>query len=255
MKPDQPLPEDYTRPVAYDVQGQPLYAHPPTTPPVESIAPVVAAPPQVVHMSRPAEPMRQTVSPEVKLKHDRSTLHYPTLNLSESEFIISAVKRHLIGLFAPLAVGVLLLSMALSVLFNYDLLAQQLNLSEAAANPLVAVALILPFVLIIAFGMYVTYYVYTNNKFYLTNESVIQEIQISLFSKREQTVSLANIEDASYTQLGIIQQFFDYGSIRLSTEGDETTYRFTYVANPKQHIARLNNAVEAFKNGRPVSDD
>ena len=255
MKPDQSLPEDYTRPVAYDAQGQPLYAHPPTSPSVESAVPIVAASPQVVHMSRPAEPLRQAVSPEVKLKHDRSVLHYPTLNLSESEFIINAVKRHPIGLFAPLAVGVLLVSMALSVLFNYDLLVQQFNLSGATTNPLIAVALILPFVLIVSFGMYVNYYVYTNNKFFLTNESVIQEIQISLFSKREQTVSLANIEDASYTQQGIVQQLFNYGSIRLSTEGDETTYRFTYVAHPKQHIAKLNNAVEAFKNGRPVSDD
>jgi hypothetical protein len=47
---------------------------------------------------------------------------------------------------------------------------------------------------------------------------------------------------------------FDYGSIRLSTEGDETTYRFNYVTAPKKQIAILNNAVEAFKNGRPVDD-
>ena len=61
-----------------------------------------------------------------------------------------------------------------------------------------------------------------------------------------------NIEDASYTQRGPVQQLLNYGSIRLSTEGDETTYRFDYVSNPKEEIATLNNAVEAFKNGRPV---
>jgi len=65
---------------------------------------------------------------------------------------------------------------------------------------------------------------------------------------------LSNIEDASFTQHGILQQILNYGDIRLSTEGDETTYRFSYVAAPKEHIARLNNAVEAFKNGRPVDD-
>jgi len=103
--------------------------------------------------------------------------------------------------------------------------------------------------------MVVAYYVYVNNKFFLTNESVIQEIQVSLFARKEQTVSLANIEDASYTQHGIIQTIFNYGSVRLSTQGDETTYRFTYVARPKEHIETLNNAVEAFKNGRPVDPD
>ena len=101
-------------------------------------------------------------------------------------------------------------------------------------------------------GGYLAVWVYMNNRFFLTNESVIQEIQLSVFVHKEQTVSLMNIEDASYSQKGPLQVLLNYGSIRLSTEGEETTYRFDYVANPKVQIAILNNAVEAFKNGRPV---
>jgi hypothetical protein len=250
MNPELLTPEDYTRPVAYDAEGHPLYAHPP-------VAPLQPAPPrpQVVHMSRSADPVRQEVSPAVKLKHDRSVKLYPTLNLSEEEYILSAIGRHPIGLFVPLLTGVLLISLLLSLLFNYDIFVRLLDLSGPAANPLVAAVPILLLTLLVTLGAYISYSVYTNNRFFLTNESVIQEIQLTLFSHHEQTVSLANIEDASYEQAGILQQIFNYGSIRLSTEGDETTYRFTYVANPKQHIATLNNAVEAFKNGRPVSDD
>ena len=40
--------------------------------------------------------------------------------------------------------------------------------------------------------------------------------------------------------------------MRLSTEGQETTYRFNYVERPKEQVAIVNNAVESFKNGRPV---
>jgi len=107
-------------------------------------------------------------------------------------------------------------------------------------------------ILLLALGGLVATYVYNGNRFYLTNESVIQEVQTSLFSKYEQTVSLFNVEDASFRQNNPIQMLLNYGSIRLSTEGDETTYRFSYVSNPKNHIAILNNAVEAFKNGRPI---
>lgn len=110
-------------------------------------------------------------------------------------------------------------------------------------------------ILLVSALSYIYVWVYQNNKFFLTNESVIQEIQVSLFSRHEQTVSLQNIEDASYRQQGILQTMFNYGSIRLSTEGDETTYRFNFVADPKRHIAILNDAVEAFKNGRPVIND
>jgi Bacterial PH domain len=245
----QTTPEDYSQPVAYDVDGRPLYAHPP----VPTGQP--DAPPQVVvHMARPIDPVKQVVSVESQIKHDAAKKLYPYLNISDGEYVISAVRRHPIGLFLPLLAGISLLTITFFVMFNFQYIATVFELTGPAADPAGAILPLSLLSLLILIGTYVAYYVYTNNKFFLTNESVIQEIQVSLFSRHEQTVSLANIEDASFEQRGIIAQIFDFGEIRLSTEGDETTYRFTYVANPKRHIEVLNNAVEAFKNGRPVSD-
>jgi len=233
------------QPVAYDAEGRPLYAHPP----VQQQAPAV------VHVARPLEPEQPVMSLERQRLHERSKRAYPLLNLSAGEYVISAVRRHPIGLIVPLAVGTLLIGFALAILVNYDLFVEAFAITGMLASVSTVAIPILLFVVVIALGMFISYYVYTNNRFFLTNESVIQEIQVTLFSKQEQTVSLGNIEDASFTQHGILQQVLDYGNIRLSTEGDETTYRFSYVASPKNHIARLNNAVEAFKNGRPVDAD
>lgn len=235
--------KSYEQPVAYDAQGNPLYAHPPKKDKTVH---------QVVHMSRATEPIKPEISQETRERHERSKKLYPYLNLSESEYVISAVRRHPIGLVIPLIIGTLVIAFATSILANYASFADYFNITGTAADVSTVTLPILLFDVLIALGMFIVYYVYVNNKFFLTNESVIQEIQLSLFSRLEQTVSLSNIEDASYTQTNIIQTIFDYGSIRLSTEGDETTYRFTYVAGPKKHIAVLNNAVEAFKNGRPT---
>ena len=210
--------------------------------------------PTVVHVARPLEPEKPVLSAEALRRHERSKDVYPFLNLSEGEYVISAVRRHPIGLVVPLGLGTLLIGIALSILFNYSAIVETFSITGGFADAGAAAMPIWAFVAAIAFGMFVSWYVYTSNKFFLTNESVIQEIQVSLFSRQEQTVSLSNIEDASFTQHGILQQILNYGDIRLSTEGDETTYRFSYVAAPKEHIARLNNAVEAFKNGRPVDD-
>lgn len=211
--------------------------------------------PQVVQVVRPLVPEKPVVSPESQRLHDRSVRLYPTLNLSEGEFVISAVRRHPIGIFIPLALGTLLIALSLSLLFNYEAFVSVLSIQGALADVSAVAIPIWLLVAVIGLFMFIAWWVYVQNKFYLTNESVIQEIQTSLFARHEQTVSLANIEDASYNQRNILQQLFNYGDIRLSTEGDETTYHFTYVGNPKGHIARLNNAVEAFKNGRPVSED
>jgi len=240
------------QPVAYDVEGRPLYAHPAPPQPVQPVQPQV---PQVVHVARPITPEEAIISPEAQKKHDESKLIYPTLNLSPGEFVISAVRRHPIGLVIPLGLGTILIGIILGFLLNYSDFALALGLSGFAAETAnVAVPLLLLCV-VVGLGMFISWYVYVSNKFFLTNESVIQEIQHSLFSRLEQTVSLSNIEDASFTQVGILQQIINYGDIRLSTEGDETTYRFSYVANPKQHVSELNDAVEAFKNGRPVTND
>lgn len=213
------------------------------------------SPPQsFVHIARAVNPIKPVVPPETQRRHDRSKLLYPTLNLSDGEYVIRAVRRHPIGLIAPLVLGALLIAVTLTLVSSYSEFVEQFSIQGALADGSVVLALALIFIVVVALGMAVSSYVYMSNKFFLTNESVIQEIQHSLFSRHEQTVSLANIEDASFTQRGILQYIFNYGDVRLSTEGDETTYRFTYVANPKAHVDQLNNVVEAFKNGRPVEE-
>jgi accessory gene regulator protein AgrB len=238
----------YDQPVAYDSEGRPLYAHPPVRPTFAT-----AEQPQVVHMTRAVDPVAIQISDDVKARHSDAMVKYPGLNLSEGEYIINEVSRHPIGLVAPIGLSALLVLAIIGGMLSYPFLQSNSTTNMPPFDSLILPAILL-IVLVVLIG-YITVTVYLNNKFYLTNESVVQEIQTSLFARREQTVSLANIEDASYRQTGILQTMFDYGSIRLSTEGDETTYRFYYVTNPKKQIATLNNAVEAFKNGRPVTGD
>lgn len=238
---ESPAPNE-PQPVAYDSQGRPLYAAPPPQQP------------QVVHLSRAVEPAKPTISPEIKAKHDESMQSFPFLNLSEGEFVISAVRRHPIGLVLPIGAIIFLVALVASIMINFPLIANSMGWYNAPSYPSIVMTGGLFILLLLVIG-YIAIWIYINNKFFLTNESVIQEIQTSLFSRHEQTVSLSNIEDASYIQHGLVQTLLNYGSIRLSTEGDETTYRFHYVTNPKEQIATLNNAVEAFKAGRPVTND
>jgi hypothetical protein len=254
---------DYDKPVAYDQQGRPLYARPPSAAPAaEQTSDGTSqsgdipqsttrefreqAEHRYVHVSRPIHPVAPNIPPEIMERYEQSRKRFPNLNLSKGEFVISAIKRHPIGLLQIWGAVVLLIVAMTGLVASYFL-----DGANADTVTLAFVGLGLMSLLVFLGGIVATY-IYNANRFYLTNESVIQEIQIGLFNKHEQTVSLANIEDASYYQPNILSYLFDFGTIRLSTEGDETTYRFSYVAQPKRQIATLNNAVEDFKNGRPV---
>lgn len=251
-------PDDMTKTV-YDEHGRPIKVH------AAQFEQAVAGanepaqakhnPPQVVYMARPHEPVQPHISPAVMEKHGNSKKRFPYLNLSEGEYVISAVTRHPIGLlaiWAVVAVAVVFLmgGVFLSVGSDNDFA----GLITTDSSPWLGMIFLALIVLVFMGGVLATV-VYEGNKFFLTNESVTQHIQVSLFSKKEQTISLGNIEDASFTQHGFIQHMLNYGSLRLSTEGDETTYRFSFVENPSNQVALLNNAVEAFKNGRPVDVD
>lgn len=212
--------------------------------------------PQVVFMTRPHEPVAPKLSPAALARHKDSVKKYPFLNLSEGEFVIVAIRRHpigLLGIWAVVASAILILlfMIGLNMATSVDTVGTLVSEESAPSLVIVFLSLMALFVL----GGVMATWVYQGNRFFLTNESVTQQIQTSLFAKKEQTISLTNIEDASFTQKGILQHMLNYGSLRLSTEGDETTYRFNFVENPSAQVAKLNNAVEAFKNGRPVDPD
>ncbi len=210
--------------------------------------------PQVVYMARPHEPMTPELSPEVKQKHEQSMQKFSYLNLSDGEYVISAITRHPIGLLGIWGVVGLLIATLSAGIFMVMGGAGESSLIGEESIPSLAMILLGLVVLTFLIGIIATV-IYESNRFFLTNESVTQHIQTGLFAKKEQTISLGNIEDASFKQSGILQHVLNYGSLRLSTEGDETTYRFSFVENPNRQVALLNNAVEAFKNGRPVDTD
>ena len=265
--------QDPSKPIAYDANGQPLYAQPPTAlnvQPSKVSSHVTTAPthsegqpfdpqqrtqyanePGVRHATRAIEPQERALSDELRKRHEESKNRYPSLNLSDGEVVILSIKRHPIGLLMPLAAGGVIILALVAVLILYPPEAETIGLpSFALASLIMGLTMSL-----VGIGTFVAVWVYLQNRFFMTNESVIQEIQHSLFSRREQTVSLGSIEDASYKKTGILQTLLDYGTIRLSTEGEETTYRFHYVTNPRQQVATINNGIEAFKNGRPVKLD
>lgn len=209
--------------------------------------------PQVAHATRPVDPRPFPISDQLRQLHDESKRKYPDVNLSEAEHVLLDVRRHPIGLLAPILISGGLIVALLTVLISLPIINQ--NSVGIIIEPALAAAVILPLIILIGIFGYIAVWVYSRNRLLLTNESIIQEIQYTLFSKHEQTVSLGSVEDASFLQRGVLQSMLNYGTVRLSTEGEETTYRFQFVANPKKQVAVLTNAVEAFKNGRPVTPE
>ena len=178
-----------------------------------------------------------------KIRHDRSVKDFPYLRLEDNEYVEYAFSR------ARICIVMILLATAASLIlillaFLFTLLAQA-SLDEMGRNfifiilsALLATALITSTIAIM---------VYNGNKLFVTNKRVVQMIMNSPVSKSINSIDLPSIEDASFHQYGILQTFLHYGTLRLATVGDETTYTFKYSDISPEHLKGVSDLITEAK--------
>ena len=210
----------------------------------------------------PGQPVHPALTPELEQKHAESKRKYPQLALSAGEYVIEEVKRHPIGLVSIWLFVIFLVVVIIGAVSMYGLAHDSIAhtfMVKPTALPSAALLSLPAFVLvgIVVLAGVISTIVYEGNKFYVTSESVIQFVQTSLFSTKQQTVALINVEDCSSEQNGILAQVLNYGTLKLSTQGEETTYHFRLVSNPKRMVNLVVDASErAVKilQGYPVNE-
>lgn len=196
--------------------------------------------------SRPEIP----ISEELMARHEESVRRYPNIHMTKGEHVVMEVRRHPIGIMSIWALMGVLVLIALAIIPFYD--ASKESIADAfsvglSAMPAVSTvawpSLVLAGLFVV--GGCVAAYVYNGNLFYLTNESIMQFEQNSIFSTKQQQINLVNVDDVSYRQQGILQHLLNYGTIRVSTEGDERNpYVFYFVAHPQVVTRTINDAME-----------
>lgn len=159
-----------------------------------------------------------------KIRHERSKRDFPELNLEEDEYVEFAFRRARICLFMIFvgiffSVVVILMAFLLAILGQPMLDEMGKNFIFIILSALLAAAIIIGVIAIV---------IYRHNRIFVTNKHVIQVVMDSLVSTSVNVIDLISIEDASFHQNGILQTLFHYGTFRLATVGNETTYTFKY---------------------------
>lgn len=205
--------------------------------------------PHTVFRQRQTAVARAKVTPEEQAMHEQSKQDYPQLALSPGEYVLEEVRRHPIGLVSIWAISGLLIFLSLAIAPFYSGNVELFSdITSVPAAKLPSPAIIFVPALILAgfffLGGAIATFVYNRNRFYITTESIVQFVQYSLFNSKQQVVNLINVEDVSADQTGILQQVLNYGTLRLSTQGEDTIYHFRFVANPNRVVHSVHDATE-----------
>lgn len=179
----------------------------------------------------------------VKVRHERSVKDFPELKLEEDEYVVFSITRAKVCLFMVfigLGAGfIMVLAFFLMIILGQNML------DEMGKNFLLILLMILFTAAVIA-GLFF-YMVYKGNKMFVTNKRVMQFVMTTPVSNSINIIDLGSIEDASFRQEGILQQFFNYGTLRLSTVGDETTYTFKYSDITPENLREITELITRAK--------
>lgn len=159
-----------------------------------------------------------------KIRHERSKKDFPGLSLEEGEFVEFAFSRAKIILMM-IMVGMALGVIVVLLVFLIALLNQEVI--DVMGQKFLFIILLALLAASVIMGM-IALTTYRGNKLYVTNKRVIQLMMNSLVSSSTNTIDLISVEDVSFHQNGLLQRILHYGTLRLSTIGDETTYTFKY---------------------------
>ena len=182
----------------------------------------------------------------VRIRHARSKKDFPFLSLEEGEYVELAITRSKAGLvmiWASIILAIVLLGIVGANLIGHISRTNEIS-SQSMGYFWLLLGVLFTFFILLGLGVSK---VYNDNKLFVTNKRLFHYDVQSLFSKSVNIVDLSRIEDVSFKQKNIIDHILSFGTIRMSTVGDETTYTFPYVDTPTDEIEIIAHLIKQLK--------
>ena len=183
------------------------------------------------------------------IRHARSQKDFLFLNLEDGEYVELVITRAKIGLIAIwfLAIVTTLILILCSITLP-DLFPKGGFISFTGnIENIFSLVFIVLFGLILIVALVGTK-VHFGNKLFITNLRAIKISTAGLFNNSASVIELSRIEDVGFKQDNFLQNTFGYGTIRLSTVGDETTYNFPFVATPTDEMQTISHLIHLARN-------
>ena len=184
----------------------------------------------------PPLPPQQPVEPTVSQDQEDDLL-------APGERVLTVIHRSSIGIIGIYIFGLVTAAAAIALIIEvspsmFDTPEGKLSVKQLG---LVAIASLL-----LAFGLFIITYVYRQSRLLITNRSLVQITQRSLFSRKVSRLSMSNVEDVSAEQRGVLATVFNYGTLTVQTAGEEDNFIFSMCPNPNKLADKVIEARQVY---------
>jgi uncharacterized membrane protein YdbT with pleckstrin-like domain len=163
--------------------------------------------------------------------------------LEPGEQILTVVHRSVLGLIGIYLVAFLAVA-ALTTLAAV-ISPSTFNTSSATISGPLSAIIILSAVLLVLI-LFTSTYIYRQSRLLITDRSLVQIMQRTLFNRKVSRLSMSNVEDVSEEQRGIVSSIFNYGTLIVQTAGEMENFIFTLCPNPAALADRIIEARQAY---------
>lgn len=163
--------------------------------------------------------------------------------LEPGEHVLTVVRRSVVGLVAIYVVAFLAVA-AITTLFIVLSPGTFKTSSPNISGSLSAIILLSAVLLVLI--LFTLTYVYRQSRLLVTDKSLVQIMQKTLFIRKVSRLSMSNVEDVNEEQRGILASLFNYGTLTVQTAGTEDNFIFTLCPDPAQLADRIIEARQVY---------
>lgn len=168
--------------------------------------------------------------------------------LEPGEHLVTVVRRHPIGIvaiYAEMLTGIVgVIAIVLLAMFAF------FDHLSTGTKGLIAAGTIFVIAFLVALLLVATY-VYRQCRLVVTDKSVVQILQKALFNRKISRLSMSNVEDVNVEQRGILQTFFNYGTLTIQTAGEVDNFVFSMCPRPDDFANQIIEARQKYVRAYP----
>jgi membrane protein YdbS with pleckstrin-like domain len=176
-------------------------------------------------------------------KSFQETKYLRTLeSLDNDEQILCDVRQHPFGIIAVYVMCIFGLLVGFLIITAF--IPETFGSTGKTYSVLALLWVIISFFLSAA--MIVATFVYKQSRLTVTSKNVVLVLQGGVFTRKVSQISLANVEDVSSEQIGVLAQLFGFGRVTVETAGEQANFIFNYAPQPARVSRIILNAKSDF---------
>lgn len=182
----------------------------------------------------------------MKITPAQDKFFHEKLPIDSDETVLGVYRHHPIAYIIPLLLALLMITVvaALAYLLTSVSTTDTAPIVDPSSRQYIVIGTVIFSVLVLVFS-YIPVWTKMQDQLILTDESILQILQTSLFSDKVSQMGLQHVNDVT-VRAGFWGNMLGFGHLTIETPGEQDNYEYRYLPNANTAAREISEAHERF---------